>query len=375
MAGLRVFIGIVVALVLALPASSRAQDEKKVTFSGEAIIEYSIMDYDTNSKKKGGDFTFGRFGFGVDASYKGLTLSAKYMWYSYMDVVARAYLGYNFSETLQCQLGIHRVPFGVLPYPDHNWWFGVPFYLGLEDDIDMGIKLIQDDGPLNIQLAFYKNAEWGDGTKLESYSMDVVNDGTYENEEINQFNGRVAYDFQHGEDSKTEVGLSGQFGRLFNSTTRSRGSHWAGAVHLDGYYGPWNIQLEAVRYEYSPDYGPGVREDVVCLGGFAGSYLMAAKGTVLVGNVAYDLPVNWGPISNLKFYNDFSMQIKDEDDWDDSIINVLGCEVSGGPLFAYVDFIMAKNMVWLGGANDSLAFDDSLDEWGLRFNLNIGYYF
>ena len=40
-----------------------------------------------------------------------------------------------------------------------------------------------------------------------------------------------------------------------------------------------------------------------------------------------------------------------------------------------VDFIMARNMLYLGGAADSFAQGNAADDWNTMFNINAGYYF
>ena len=103
---------------------------------------------------------------------------------------------------------------------------------------------------------------------------------------------------------------------------------------------------------------------------------MAAKGTALVANISYDVPVGWGPITLLKFYNDYSILFKDQDDFAPSQINSLGCQVTAKPVYAYFDYILGKNAQYLGGGSEAFgAARDSDDQWHWRFNINVGYYF
>ena len=44
------------------------------------------------------------------------------------------------------QVGVHQVPFGILPWASHNFYFQLPYYLGLEDDYDLGVKHILKQG-------------------------------------------------------------------------------------------------------------------------------------------------------------------------------------------------------------------------------------
>ena len=39
-------------------------------------------------------------------------------------------------------MGLTTVPFGILPYTGNNYFFNLNYYAGLEDDADMGIRMI-----------------------------------------------------------------------------------------------------------------------------------------------------------------------------------------------------------------------------------------
>lgn len=361
--------------------------------SGAIRFNYTLDDFSDSDKDKSGNLNFDLFSLGVDGSYQKLSYSAAYRWNSYQDFIHHAYLGYEVSETLGVQLGITLVPFGNMPYEFHNFWGGIPYYLGSDLDYDMGLKVIKSAGPWDLQLAFFKNEEWGSASKLERYSYDSVtadevknDDGdvtAYEqaNEETNQVNARLAYTAEHGDLGKTEVGLSGEWGQLYNNLTGVMGDHWAAAAHLNGNYGPFNLLLQVTEYRYNPENPTGGADDgSVLIGGFSDAFLVAADGTLYSGGLSYDLPVNWGPVSNLTFYEDYSRLVKKEGSFADSQINTVGCMVTAGSIYTYVDVISGKNAPYLNvpsqnDPNDSFAAGDRNADWGTKFNVNIGYYF
>lgn len=232
-------------------------------------------------------------------------------------------------------------------------------------------------------LAFYKNAELGDSSDTGRYSVDVISsvggDGygyyggtnTNGNEETNQFNGRVAYTFDHGDFGSTEIGLSGQWGQLYNNETKDTGDHWAGAVHLVGNYGRWNVQLEGIQYEYDPENPVGTSDDAIVMGGYNYAWGTPAEATIGTFNVAYGLPVNLGPISKLTFYSDNTV-IEPEEDYMATIWqNVVGTMITSGPLYTYIDIISGKNMIFAGGN----MVNDEDGHRKTRLNINFGYYF
>ena len=360
---------------------------EKIHLGGALRYNYIYRDWLEDEKKKGGTMSFELLRFDINGEINDILISAQYRFYHYQDVIHHGWIGYNWTDEIQTQLGVSQVPFGILPYASHSWWFGAPFYLGLEDDYDLGIKMIAAPSPFEFQLAFYKNAEWGSPDDLARYSFDVVKDRGESNEEVNQLNGRAAYSLVRDE-MRIEFGLSGQLGQLYNSESGDLGSHWAAAAHIDAYFGPLGIMLEAIRYQYDPNGPPAEDDDVVIMGAYLDSHPMAANAWVYVANVSYEIPVDLGPVDKITFYNDYSLVVKDEKDSDrdifeDSQINTAGFLISSGPVYTYVDFYMGRNMVWLGPDHDGglgagslddkgLLFDD---DWHTRFNVNVGYYF
>lgn len=299
------------------------------------------------------------------------------------------WIGYTFGTT-ETRLGVVQVPFGITPYASHNWFFDIGYYIGLEDDYDMGVKVLPAKfGGWDLQLAFFKNDEGsytGDSIDSARYSYDVVHTDADElgyagvedprtNEETNQLNLRLTRTLGGGERS-TELGLSGQYGGIYNSTTREMGEHWAAALHLSGDYGRWNLMLQAAGFGHELKNPAGVDDRFVVMGAYDAPYKVAADGTLLVANLAYAQPVSWEALDTVTYYNDFSMIAKDEAGWEDSFLNVLGLSLSGGPLFVYVDAAMGKNHPWIGSDYGiALAEGNPQADWEVRFNVNVGYYF
>ena len=198
-------------------------------------------------------------------------------------------------------LGSQKFPSASCPFASHNWWFGIPYYVGLEDDYELGVKFVYDKDPWNIQLAFFKNEEWGNAGKTDRYSFDVVKALGEQNEEINQFNIRAAYTLDHGGLGSTEIGVSGLCGQLYNDTTDGFGSRWAASAHLNGLYRRWNLMLEIARYGFDPHNPPGMDNRSIAMGAFDTAFPVATEGTALVANLAYELPLDWGPVRSLTF--------------------------------------------------------------------------
>nr|WP_255208038.1 hypothetical protein [Myxococcus sp. AM010] len=343
-----------------------------------------------DNRNRGGDVAFDTFRLNVDARLSKVLLSAEYRLYSGYSMLHHGWVGYEFTKETQLQLGVHRVPFGALPYASHSWFFSLPYYMGMEDDYDMGLKLVHTSGPWDLQFAFYKGDEGnftGRSTDSARYSYDVVQVNSANpgeaylgvdsaNHESNKVNARAAYTFQHGDLGRTEVGVSAQTAQIYNSVTRRNGLNWAGAVHLDGYYGPFNLRMEVLSYGYDLKNPEGHDDSIVTMGAYDAPYKMATRGTVYVAGLAYDVPVAWGPVTKLTFYESFSLFDKANAEFETSMQNVLGMLVTAGPVYTYVDVASGKNQPWLGPAyGNALAEGDPNASWDTRFNINVGYYF
>ena len=366
--------------------------EKKMKYHLGGALRFNAFhkSWDEENKDKLGELAFDTLMANADVSYGGIDLSLQYRFYNGYNMLHHGYFGYTFKQGTEMQIGVSRKPFGILPYASHNWFFDITYYLGMEDDYDAGIKVLVPHPKLDLQFAFYKNDEGsytGDSLDSARYSYDVVRtsesesaalgiDGATGNQEINQFNARVAYTFDHGERFTTEIGASGEWGQLYNSITTQTGDHWAAAVHLNGTYGRFNVMFEALGYGFRPKNPAGQSDDIIVMGAYDAPYKVAAEGAIALFNFMYTLPVDRGALETIGFYNNYSYLAKRDSQFKDSQQNVLGMVLGAGRLLTYIDFAFGKNHPWIGPSYGSaLAEGDPAAGWESRFNINIGYYF
>lgn len=356
------------------PLPSVRDQAPRITLGGAARFNLFFEDFEEVSDRKIGDSAFDMIALSADGAWRDVSVSAEYRLYPFMEALHHAWLGYDMHEAGRLELGVTKVPFGLLPFSAHNYWLGVDYYLGLADDYDLGAKYVRQAGPWDLRAAFFKNEELGSATNLERYSFDVsrAGAGANGNEETNQINLRLAYALQSAPDCTQELGVSGMYGQLFNDTTRDSGDRFALAGHLDARCGRWHAQLEAGRYEFHPDNPAGVGDRTIRLGGFGGTHDVTSQGTIAVANLAYNIPVQgWPWLEGVTCYNDYSVLLKDGDA-EDSMLNTTGCSFQAGPVYAYLDLIQARNMIFF--SDGSLAGAGN-EDWDLRLNLNIGYYY
>ncbi|MCL1147525.1 carbohydrate porin [Shewanella marinintestina] len=355
--------------------------ESSLKFGGAVRVNYSYEDFDDDNADRGGDFDFDLFRIDVSGNYQDLIFSAQYRWFEYMNVIQHAWIGYNFDEQQQAKIGVTQVPFGILTYASNNYFFSSNFYLGLEDDHDMGLNYTYKGDNNQFDFAFYKNDEQGglDGfvsDRTDRYAYDVVGirlDGEdaydapsagYAAGEVNTFNARYAHNFVFN-DINLELGASIQAGQL-EIENGTDGDNVAAAIHGVVNYDRWNVKLQMTDYKYDVD-GMDVDRIVVAAYHFYDS--IPAEATTYIANVAYSLPVDIGPISSLTFYNDYSLVTDKPAAMEDTFMNVTGMAVSAGGLYTYFDFVVAENQPFIGG---TMVGDGDTNK---RFNINFGYYF
>ena len=354
-----------------------------VRLGGALRYNYVHKDWDANYDGKGLiDLDTAR----IDAGYdRGPWLaSAQYRYYRYRGgqethFLHHAWVGRRFGEDTQLHLGVNPIPFGILPFASHSFYFSMAYYVGLEDSYNLGGKLLHKAGPWDLQVGYYvrDGGHWsGDSESSARYTFNIVEDGAIRNRERDTVIGRAAYTVDHGDAVSSEFGLSLLAGRLPNATTGRDGTRRAGALHYTGDYGPWGLMLQATRYLNSVENPPGQDRRVVIMGAYDFPYEVAARGNVYTANLSYAVG-DWGPLRDVKLYTDYGMLDKDVAAFRDSQQWVFG--VSFTPLdkmFVYVDYLRGRQHPYIGpNFSTGLAAGGADDGWHERVNVNVGLYF
>ena len=358
--------------------SIQAQDEPEVDVGGALRFNYNLSSWKPEQKARGGDFGYDMFRINAKASYKGVYLDAEYRLYSDSfggGMLKQGWFGYKFDEANELHLGLTQVPFGIQQYNSNNWFFNLGYYMGLEDDHDMGIKFIHAGEKIEYHIAFFKNAEelnFGNTSAVSysRYSYDIAG----ANKEINQVNLKFLYKW--GEEFRSRIGLSGQYGGLYNLETKKTGDHYGLAAHYEVGFSKWNLMSEVMIVGHNPENADDTSSEIVTMAAYGAPYEVAADFNLYTFNISREVPVSWGPVSNLKFYNDFGYMQKQESSFEDSFMNVTGVLVTAGNIYTYIDYAAGYNHSWLGGNFvDDFSVGNPDAKWEARFNINFGYYF
>jgi hypothetical protein len=391
-----------------LPQPVHADDDTGFTVGG--AVRYNVFLKDFEDDEIGfsdGQATWDTWRLNISGKNSaGVLLDFEYRFYPTFGThfIHHGFFGYDLDSG-QIQVGVNQVPFGDQTWASHSWWFSGAYYMGLEDDYDMGVKYKTSNNGLDFAVAYYFQPEpagpsptgyeawpsYGVGGSGR-YSYDIIpktadsenwlfgdeNDGkamsVYER---NQVNARVAKSFEMGDLGSSEIGLSAQYGQIYNSALDENGSHYALGAHLDANLNKFNVKLFGILYNHDTKWDDGTEADVVPMGAYgSGVYPVAAEAAVLNLGVSYPVTVNIGPVSSLTFYNDYTMTKKAEDGFEDTQQNILGFMATAGSVYTYVDIAMGKNQPWLTNTfGKGLGMGDPDADWNIRYNINIGYYF
>ncbi len=387
-----------------------AQEEKKkedgFKFGGALRYNFLSTNYESGPGNLNPQMTWDTWRINVDGSMSGVDLSFEYRFYPTFGshFIHHGYLGYAFSEKVYMKLGVSQVPFGITPYASHSWWFNGPYYVGLEDDYDMGINFeIKPAENLELALAYFRQAEpegpgFGGSVTFGNagsgrYSYDIVpGEGAYVDNngetvmttaslrELDQLNARLAY---HVNDN-IEVGLSAQVGGIYNSELDDAETGTAFAGHVLANYGNFNLMAEFINYDFRAKADNGQDLDVIQMGAYGYEYWsgdgytggVAANTNMYVFGIAYTVPVEWGPITSFQPYIDYTLFDKLNENFHNTHHLLPGIAVSAGAVYTYIDYAVGKNQPWLTDSfGKGLGSGIENPEWNSRFNINLGYYF
>ena len=210
----------------------------------------------------------------------------------------------------------------------------------------MGMSYDYDDGRFQWDLGYYKNAEelgFGDNGPISDSRYTYDFSGA--NKEAHQVNLRFNYKF--GKDRMHKAGFTVQYGGIWNLDTKRMGNHRAGGLHYELSHPRWSVKAHWLAYDNRPENQAGGRTSIE-MTAYGAPYNTASKAMLYTLALGYTVPVQWGPITALQFYNDYTYMDKDVESWEDTQMNVTGVLVSAKPLYVYFDYAQGLHQPWLG---------------------------
>nr|WP_256347522.1 hypothetical protein [Serratia proteamaculans] len=349
---------------------------------------YRYEDWGSSNYRNPPHLRFDAFRIDTSANYNDAFFDSGFWFQDHRKyAIDRAYVGYHLTGNSDLQLGAPFKPFGLQPYPQFGWSYGIPFYLGFGVNNGLGAKYQFHDNAWAFDAAYFpRMMPAGVRYAPEVGNYDDLKNTNYgsqhlqSNEKRDQVNLRLTREFHQG-DWNNELGGSLAGSRLYNHATGDNGSFWAAGLHALVNYDPWHLSTQVIRYSYDAKGPEGANNSVILMGGngLTPAYLIPAQATTASINLARDVEVPWGPVKKLRFYNDYSVLWKDKAGGSDSKMNTLGVQVFALPVMVWVDLTWAQNANPWGGAENATGWTSTQssgsNKWYFRTNLNIGYYF
>ena len=367
-----------VCLLVSFSVSAQEAKERPQLHLGGALrFNYNFSDWNKGHRERGGDFGYDVFILQPKASYKGFLLDADVRYYSTTFggfMLRHGWIGYQFTPQDRLEVGLTRVPFGIQPACANNFFHQISYYIGFEEDADMGLKYVHSDERWEYAAAFFKNGDelvFGarNETTDDRYGYDVAG----RNREINQWNAQVIYKISGR--AHHQVGGSAEFGQLYNMDTRKNGVRFALATHYVVDWKQWNLKAQIAIYSFHPRNAAGDSRDLVRMTACGASYQVAAKGTIYSLSFAHNFPLNSRWLQRIQMYHDSGLIQKWNKNFKNSLQNVTGMMLEMGPVRTYIDYVMGKRHAWIGPDWNAFGVGAENGSWHTRFNINIGYYF
>ncbi|MCX4187728.1 coiled-coil domain-containing protein [Methylophaga sp. OBS4] len=328
-----------------------------------------------------GNFELDTYRINMDYANGPILGKLEYRWYNGYNFLHTGWLGYQFDDDSQLQVGVNRVPFGPGPYGiAQSWFFDQHYYVGLADDMDLGVKYSTGFGDWAFDVAYYYADEGhysGGSHDSSRYSYDVVNESDNGYEERNQFNLRGIYSLNAA--IPTDLGFSLQYGQLDSKGAQDDGDAYAGSLHMVNKLNNFTLATQITYYNFDVDSAqPLGTDDLVQFGAYDFPNTVAAEGWIPAISLSYyKATPNIAWLDYVIPYIEYSTIVKEESSFNDSELVNLGAAWASGGWYIYTDLSFSNGNEFIGG---DTAFGDRLganadDDWQTRFNINFGYYF
>ncbi len=376
-----------------------------LTIGGAMRANYVLGDYPNRQGPSrggnGGNVELDTFRINMALKYEQLVGQLEYRWYDGYNFLHTGWLGWDFDDGSQIQVGVNRVPFGPGPYGvSQSWFFDQHYYVGLSDDMDLGVKYVTSIDNWDIDVAYYARSNWnGRGNSRDSarysYGPVIWDAGLAPNgdligalpngyQERNQFNVRAIYTLDQGA-VETALGASLQYGQV-KGRRADDGDHWAASVHMTNSWNNWLLAAQLTRYQLNiDDDNPLGTDELLPMGAYDFAWPVATDAWLPAISLSYLYETRQIPwLDSVRPYVEYSSIVKQQGDFNDSQLAVVGAAWARGGWYIYTDLAFSDGNYFVGdkGDNYSNIVDgvgdfgvNGNDDWNYRFNINFGYYF
>jgi hypothetical protein len=392
-------------------AAETAEPKKSpIKIGGAMRVNYVYGSYgdEDNPHPRGekiGDADLEIFRLNADLDYQNIISRLEYRWYDGYSMIHTAWLGYNLGDIGTLKAGVVRVPFGPTAYGvSTSWFFDQHFYVGLADDMDLGIRWDATFNKLALGVGYYPISDpqlikYG-SLASSRYSYDVVKWeeeadangkvewGAGENgyDEQHQFNLRAIYTLADSAD----VGVSLQYGLLkaTNVGDDDSGTHYAFSAHMKNTVADFTLYSQFSYYAHNiAEDTPWGTGDLIPMGAYDFAWPVASKGLIPALSLRYGgidtSGISW--IDSVTPYAEWSTILKTVEDYNASTLVTVGASWTIlGALYLYSDVALSDGNFFVGNTDDDYnniitgvnhVGANGNNMWHWRLNFNFGYYF
>ncbi len=274
------------------------QLEKEDRFGLTSMFYYTYRNWITESQRNKGNLRFDSFRIWAQTDIKDdFFAGVQYRFYEGWNTPTYLYVGYRFDHST-LQLGQTWVPFGI-GYQPFDDWGNITFYVGLQDDYDLGITWNRPFGIFEFSAGFFKNQQLSSSSS-QRYDTDIYSGGKgnddiiliqKRNEEVNQINLRGVFNLGN-ENWVLNLGLSGMLGQIYNMDTYDNGTRSAFAVHGVFSKGIFHFNIQETYYNYSqvlPGNPTTDEQNFINVGSWNFSYEIPVEASILSTSAAVDI--------------------------------------------------------------------------------------
>ncbi len=294
------FLLVLISLIIGF--SSLAQDKRsnKILqtdhFGFTTLALYNYANWITAKNKANLKFDSFRIWAQTDVNST-IFASVQYRFYEGWNTPTHFYVGWHIDKRNTLKAGQVWVPFGFAfqPYDD---WGNIAFYVGLQDDYDMGVTWEGRYELITFRAGFFKNQQLS-ATNPGRYdtdafpgevSSDYLIPVAKRNREVNQFN-LMAELHPSGDYWDVTAGISGMFGQLYNEDTDEYGTRLAAAGHFGLNLQSFYLRLQDTWYNYTQELPDGSTQDMkdfLNVSSWNFAYEIPASANIFTASAAYD---------------------------------------------------------------------------------------
>lgn len=355
----------------------RASGERRTSSHASFDALILTLDYDSPKVFGAAQYRFygGSFIYGRANGYENYPGEVNFPVY--------AYVGVKLNSKDKVAVGIQSVPF------DDRWWGSaffnsLGFAYGMEEVYNAGISYSHAEAHTTFDVGFFPTtapAAFGISEDSARFSVNIVKGDNYvpngsRNGERNMVVGRIQHQLLPVGKTKLMVTGSGWISTVYNFDTRGNGSRRSFAVSLRGERGAWHAKVLGARQSIEPRNAG--RTDLISVGDYDSSYNIAAKGSMVFGELGVKIDTGGLPFTVMPYAN-YARFIKDRGDFVDTerlTVGAFWSDKATGRIRVWSDLMIGRNDPYVGaGQFLSGAGQGGDSRIKASFLVLAGYYF